>query len=107
MVVVGGGLAGLVAAWKLKHGVTAKVYGPRPMPAAACAELRDLRKNQRVERGGERSTAATHYKKLINQLGLKLECRQGAEEGHGGLRLVRRGGYSAQVAADFAGDTRR
>ena len=106
--VVGGGLAGLVAAWRLKqHGVTANVYEASTYAGGRVRTNYDtFAENQRVERGGELiDTGHKHYRQLIKQLGFKLDNLVKAEKkGTEDFASFDGAPYSeAQVAADFAG----
>jgi monoamine oxidase len=108
VVVVGGGLAGLVAAWRLKqHGITANVYEASTYAGGRVRTNYDsFAENQRVERGGELiDSGHMHYRTLIKQLGFTLDNLVKAEpKGSEDFASFDGASYSeAQVAADFAG----
>ncbi|MBM3985689.1 MAG: FAD-dependent oxidoreductase, partial [Planctomycetes bacterium] len=108
VVVVGAGLAGLVAAYRLKQaGVDAKVYEASPHAGGRVdTDFSTFAQGQRVERGGELiDTGHKRYKKLIKSLGLKLDNLVKAEAaGSEPFHWFDGAPYSeAEVAADFAG----
>jgi monoamine oxidase len=76
VVVVGAGLAGLVAAWRLKQaGVAATIYEAASRAGGRVeTDTTTFAQGQRVERGGELiDTGHKGYRKLIKELGLQLD----------------------------------
>jgi monoamine oxidase len=108
VVVVGAGLAGLVAAWKLKqYGVLASVYEASSYAGGRVdTDTTTFAEGQRVERGGELiDTGHKHYRKLIKTLGLELDNLIKAEAtGSEAFHWFDGEPYTEeQVADDFAG----
>ncbi|OJS17001.1 flavin monoamine oxidase family protein, partial [Escherichia coli] len=76
VVIVGGGLAGLVAAWRLQQkGLKATVYEASTRTGGRVdTDTTTFAEGQRVERGGELIDTGHHaYRKLIKDLGLGLD----------------------------------
>jgi len=105
---VGAGLAGLVAAWKLKqHGVQATLYEAASHAGGRVdTDTTTFAQGQRVERGGELiDTGHMKYRKLIKTLGLELDNLIKAEAaGSEPFHWFDGEPYTEeQVADDFAG----
>ena len=105
--IVGGGLAGLAAAWRLaQEGVTAGVYEAAPRVGGRClSERRAFDAGQVAERGGELiDTAHDDIIDLALALGLSLDDLHAATpRGTEGAYWIAGRRYSeAQAAADFA-----
>src|SRR5262245_11207563 len=108
VVVVGAGLAGLVAAWKLKqHGIEATVYEAASHAGGRVdTDTSTFAEDQRVERGGELiDTGHMKYRQLIKTLGLQLDNLVKAEPaGSEPFHWFDGEPYTEeQVADDFAG----
>jgi monoamine oxidase len=105
--IVGGGLAGLAAAWHLaREGVTASLYEASPRIGGRClTERRAFEAGQVAERGGELiDTAHDDLIDLALVLGLSLDDLHAATpRGTGSAYWIAGRRYSeAQAAADFA-----
>ncbi len=104
--VVGGGLSGLVAAWRLREaGVLATVYEASSRVGGRVFTNRGtFADGQRVERGGELiDTGHKAYRKLVQQLGFQLDDLLKAEP-NGTEAFYRFDGApytEAQAEADF------
>jgi len=103
--IVGGGLAGLVAARRLKgHGIKSTVYEAATRAGGRVDTDHTTFGSQRVERGGELiDTGHKRYRKLIKALGLKLDDLPEAETpGTEDLGFFDGTPYTeAQIAADY------
>lgn len=104
--VVGGGLAGLAAAWQLaREGVTANVYEASPRVGGRClSERRAFEAAQVAERGGELiDTAHDDLIDLALVLGLSLDDLYAAtpKETESGYWIAGGRYTEAQAAADF------
>jgi monoamine oxidase len=75
VVVVGAGLAGLTAAYRLRlAGVRARVFEARERVGGRCWTARELPGRRRAEHGGEFiDTRHVHLRSLVAELGLELE----------------------------------